>query len=50
MKSKVFLIVAMMFVSLLVIAIGPVEAAPTYDWTHFDPKDDVLKVRTGGDF
>ena len=50
MKTKVFFIVAMMFASLIMIIAQPVSAAPTYDWTHYDPKDDVMRVRTGGDF
>ena len=50
MKAKVLLICAMMFASLFVIAATPVEAAPNYSWTHYDPAEDVLRVRTGGDF
>lgn len=50
MKVKILLITAMMFASLFVITASPVSAAPNYDWTHYDPMEDVLRVRTGGDF
>lgn len=50
MKAKIFLITAMLFASLVVIVPIPVSAAPKYDWTHYDPKDDVMMYRTGGTF
>jgi hypothetical protein len=50
MRKKVLLFTAFILASLIVIVSEPVCAAPTYDWTHYDPKDDVMRVRTGGDF
>ncbi|ODS41020.1 MAG: hypothetical protein A7315_07235 [Candidatus Altiarchaeales archaeon WOR_SM1_79] len=50
MRTKVLFIVALLFASLLIFAVKPVSAAPDYELTKYDPREDVLRVRTGGDF
>ena len=49
MKVKVLLIVLILFTNLIIAVVTPVSAAPTYEWTHYDPQDDVMRVRTDGD-
>lgn len=44
------LIAAFMLASLIVIIPNSVNAAPDYEQTKYDPKSDVMRVRTGGDF
>jgi ribosomal protein S27E len=50
MKNKVLFITAILLASLFFLAIEPVSAAPDYDQTKYDPRSDVMRVRTGGDF
>ncbi|UCE73146.1 MAG: hypothetical protein JSV56_08895 [Methanomassiliicoccales archaeon] len=53
MKSKTLFIAAVVIASLFAIAMAPVEAAldaEDYNITKYDPMDDVMRVRTGGDF
>jgi hypothetical protein len=50
MRIKALLICALFLASMLLVVATPVSAAPNYEWTHYDPKDDVLRIRAGGDF
>jgi hypothetical protein len=53
MRSKVLLMSAILMASMLVMVVSPVEAAlppEAYEITKYDPMDDVMRVRTGGDF
>ncbi|UCG69015.1 MAG: hypothetical protein JSV09_14710, partial [Thermoplasmata archaeon] len=50
MKAKILLISAILFMSLLVIVPSPVLGEPDYEQTKYDPSEDVLRIRTGGDF
>lgn len=50
MKKKILLITAILLMSLFFFAVEPVSAAPDYELTKYDPRSDVMRVRTGGDF
>ena len=50
MKWKIILIFVLILMSLWNVPIIPVEALPpeAYDITKYDPKEDVMQLRTGG--
>jgi hypothetical protein len=50
MRKKVLLFTAFILASLIVIIPSSVSAVPDYEQTKYDPKSDVMRVRTGGDF
>lgn len=53
MKTKIMLMALMIFASFVVVTVNPVTAdleAEDYDITKYDPMDDVMRVRSGGDF
>ncbi len=50
MKAEILFITALMFASLFAITALTVEAQPNYEQTKYDPREDVMRVRAGGDF
>jgi hypothetical protein len=53
MRAKALLICAFLMASIFLVVVQPASAALTeddYDITKYDPRDDVMRARTGGDF
>jgi hypothetical protein len=48
MKVKVLMIAVILFLMPLIIMVTTVSAQPTYNLTHYDPQDDVMRVRSDG--